>query len=90
MQIGTQIMLRRSIDRFPHFVAESGSTGTVLEFSAEYIRVKMDEPIEGCEEWDNEIVWSADGDDFDDFEQDIINMDTLLDKLTPDLFGGAA
>ena len=90
MEIGTQIMLRRSIDRFPHFIVEQGATGTVVEFSDGLVRVKMDDHIEGCEEWDNEIVWSDFGDDIDDVESDIINMDTLLDKLTPDLFGGAA
>lgn len=60
---GDHIRLARPVERFPHFTAPKGATGTVVEVSDTLIRIRMDEKINGAEEWDNEVCWSvADGD----------------------------
>lgn len=60
---GDRIRLARPVDRFPHFVAPEGATGTVTEVSDTLVLVRMDETLQGAEEWDNHVAWSvADGD----------------------------
>jgi hypothetical protein len=59
---GDRVRLTVDVDRYPHFLAKKGLTGIVLDTNAsdwpKSIAVKMDEPLEGCEEWDNTILWS--------------------------------
>ena len=67
LTVGTRVRLRHAVDRFPHFLAPAGATGTVTSTPtadpAGTLCVRMDEIIEGAEEWENEIVWSVgDGD----------------------------
>jgi len=57
---GSRGRLRRSVDRFPHFVAQAGATGTVTEATDALIALRMDEPLSGAEEWDNEVCWTSD------------------------------
>jgi hypothetical protein len=68
LSVATRVRLRHDVDRFPHFIAEAGEWGTVVHTpesdSAGTLCVRMDAPIAGAEEWDNEVVWSViDGDD---------------------------
>jgi ribosomal protein S27AE len=60
---GDRVILRRDVERYPHFVARRGTVGTVTTIPAEggddYVGVTADERIEGCEDWSNEIAWSA-------------------------------
>jgi len=65
MNIGTRLRLTRNVERFPHFIAPKGATGTVTDVTDGNISVLMDDHLAGAEEWDNEIVWSADFDDGD-------------------------
>jgi hypothetical protein len=62
-QPGERFRLAGPVDRFPHFLAPSGTSGTVT-YAEEHniICLRMDEHLDGAEEWDNEIVWSADED----------------------------
>jgi len=55
---GDRITLAEYVDRFPFFLVEPGATGTVTEASDKLITVKMDAHIDGCEEWDNEIIFN--------------------------------
>lgn len=57
---GDRVFLVHDVERFPHFIARKGLTGTVLEMSSDLIRVKMDKPLPGAEEWDNEVHWTED------------------------------
>jgi len=59
LEIGQRVRLRRNVERFPHFIAGAGLTGTVSYVDAAMVGVKMDEHIDGCEEWDNEVMWYA-------------------------------
>ena len=58
---GDKVRLTVDVERFPHFIARKGLTGVVVETGAsdwpKSIAVKMDEPLDGCEEWDNHIIW---------------------------------
>lgn len=59
---GDRITLTREVERFPHFTVEADATGTVTEATRDLVTAKMDEFIAGCEEWENEIVWTRDDD----------------------------
>jgi len=58
--VGSRGRLRRPVDRFPHFVAEAGASGTVTEATDSLIALKLDESLPGAEEWDNEVRWTSD------------------------------
>lgn len=53
--VGARVRLKEDVDRFPHFIAPAGATGTISGIEAGITWVKMDEHIPGAEEWDNEI-----------------------------------
>jgi hypothetical protein len=57
LNVGDRITLIDEVDRFPHFIASKGAKGTVEFTEADTICISMDDHIDGCEEWDNEIVW---------------------------------
>jgi hypothetical protein len=61
--IGARFRLSRPIERFPHFRAEAGAVGTVVEANSNVICLHMDEYLPGAEDWDNEIVWTEDDDE---------------------------
>lgn len=47
-------------DHHPHFVVPEGATGTVIRSSADgdpAIVVRLDQHLDGAEEWDNEVHW---------------------------------
>lgn len=58
--VGSRGRLRRNVDRFPHFVALAGATGTVTEATDSLIALRLDEVLPGAEEWDNEVCWTCD------------------------------
>lgn len=55
---GTRVRTTQIIDRFPHFIVRPGMEGIVTICNEQTIAVKMDEPIKGAEEWNNEVIWS--------------------------------
>ena len=59
--LGRRVRLTAIVERFPHFRAEDGRTGEVVTVEPDLIAVRMDEPLDGAEEWDNEIHWFTDG-----------------------------
>lgn len=61
--IGSRVRLRHDVDRFPHFVAPAGALGTVVDPpEPDGTAVRLDEIVEGADDWDNEIHW-VNGDD---------------------------
>ncbi len=59
--IGTRVRLTHAVDRYPHFIAPKGSTGTVVDIGCnEIFAVRLDEKLDGAEDWMNEIHWSYD------------------------------
>lgn len=63
--VGSRVELTHDVERYPHFVAAAGSTGTVVDIGDPNIyAVRLDEPLAGAEEWSNEVHWILDtGDD---------------------------
>ena len=65
---GYRFKLTRDVERFPHFVAKEGSTGTVTVNDDNGVCAKMDQPFDGAREWDNEIQWESLFDFIDDID----------------------
>jgi hypothetical protein len=69
-EVGLRVQLRHDVERYPHFVAKAGLTGTVVLVYPRFVGVKLDAFLGGCEEWANMLQWSdgtldKDGDDID-------------------------
>lgn len=60
---GDRVELTEYVDRFPFFCAAPGTQGTVTESSDSLLIVRMDEHIDGCEEWDNELIFNLPDDE---------------------------
>lgn len=58
-QSGDRVRLIHDVDRYPHFIAPAGATGTVVDHGDPSIAlaVRLDEILEGAEEWENEVHW---------------------------------
>lgn len=57
-EINQRFRLRNDVDRYPDFIAPAGATGTVVEVCQDLIGLKMDQPIRGCEVWENVVYWN--------------------------------
>jgi hypothetical protein len=60
---GQRVRFVRDVDRFPHFIARKGETGVYLGHRMSVDAVKLDEPKQGAEEWDNDVLWNDDNQD---------------------------
>jgi hypothetical protein len=63
--VGLRVRLRREVDRYPHFIAPKGATGTVTDIPHPdlgwgCIAVRLDQHLPGAETWDNEVLWDID------------------------------
>jgi hypothetical protein len=58
--VGQRVALQADVERFPHFIAQEGSTGVVTESTPDLLTVKMTHHLPGAEDWDNKIVWTDD------------------------------
>jgi hypothetical protein len=77
---GARVMLATNVDRYPHFIAPKGATGTVRSVDEHSVFVTMDEPLAGAEAWENAVQWWYDEHECDPRES--CAADTLL--LTSD------
>lgn len=57
---GERFTLARDVDRFPHALVPAGTSGTIAYADKEAIGLRLDEPFEGLDEWDNELIWYSD------------------------------
>jgi hypothetical protein len=55
IRVGARVQTITSVDRRPLFEVPPGKFGTVVRAERDYIAVQVDEPIAGCEEWDNQV-----------------------------------
>src|SRR5262245_33755058 len=74
-EVGRRVRLTNDIDRYPHFIAPKGATGTVTEAHPDLYSVKLDELLPGAEEWDNEVCWYPTNSDSDNPNADLIATD---------------
>lgn len=59
--VGARVRLKQDVERYPFFICSAGSLGTVDEVpkdKGDVFGVRMDDDLEGCEEWDNCIMWA--------------------------------
>jgi hypothetical protein len=59
ISVGYRFKLFRNVDRFPDFLAPAGLTGTITLIDDSGIWGKMDQPMPGAEQWDNQIHWQT-------------------------------
>ncbi len=57
LQEGDRVRLTQVVERYPHFVVEAGTVGTVTYTDDAVLGVTLDDKIDGAEEWSNEIMW---------------------------------
>lgn len=67
---GDRVRLNYDVERYPHFIAPKGAAGTILPIhdGDSVLLVRLDEPVFGMEEWDNELQVMLDGSDDDPAE----------------------
>lgn len=93
--VGARVALTHDVERYPHFVAPAGAVGTVVDHGDPNLyAVRLDELLEGAEEWANEVHWILDaGDDptadlhvvTDAAEDDFVNRDALREASAAEL-----
>lgn len=74
--VGDKVRLTRHVERYPHFYAEAGMEGKVVLSNEEMICVRMDLPIPGAQEWDNEVHWYLPNGDGEDIVKDLEVLST--------------
>ena len=58
--VGARVRLKHDVDRYPHFIAPKGAEGIVVNHDPHdpaLVAVRLDEKVEGAEEWENEVHW---------------------------------
>lgn len=61
---GDRVWLIHPVDRYPHFVAPANATGTVVDTGDQNVfAVRLDAPVAGAEDWDNQVLWALDADE---------------------------
>jgi hypothetical protein len=71
ISVGRRIELKRDIERYPQFIAKKGERGTIVEIDEEKVSAKMDNKLDGAEEWDNCLQWYKSDDSIKDVSEDI-------------------
>ncbi len=58
---GQRVVVTRDLDFSPFFELKGGTTGVVVFVNPERgtCSVRMDDPIEGCEHWSNEVFFNT-------------------------------
>lgn len=61
-KVGTRFELVTDVDRFDSFIAPKGMRGTLIptQNGPEDIYLLMDDHVDGCEDWQNELIWIDD------------------------------
>lgn len=60
---GMRVRWPEPADHYPHFIVPKGATGTVIlssDVGDPAIVVRLDRPLAGAEEWNNEVHWPLD------------------------------
>lgn len=59
-RLGQRVTLLDTVDRYPHARVKAGATGTIVRWSEDLVAVKLDQVVDGLEEWDNCLHWWED------------------------------
>jgi len=71
LRIGTRIRLIRDVERYPYFIAKAGLEGVITENNEFHIAARMDTPLAGAEQWDNNILWNDCNEGMEAFVDDV-------------------
>lgn len=82
--VGERYRVAHEVWRYPHFIVEEGATGMIVESDDELVALKLDEVIEGAEEWQNELHWYPNNCDDDPWE-DLVPVSQDPEKEGPGL-----
>jgi hypothetical protein len=58
LRVGDRVELRQDVERYPFATVPAGAIGTVTASEPELLCVRLDEVIEGLEDWGNEVRWT--------------------------------
>lgn len=53
-------VLIKNVERYPHAYVPAGNTGTITEYTAELVSLKLNVAFFGLVEWDNHLEWNQD------------------------------
>lgn len=62
-EVAARVQLAHDVERYPHFIAPAGALGTVVGHDNGMYSVRLDKPLAGAEDWDNEVHWYLDAGD---------------------------
>lgn len=66
-RLGQRVTLLDVVDRYPHARVQPGATGRIVRWEPDLVAVKLDQPVDGLEEWDNCLHW------WEDAMEDLLN-----------------
>lgn len=78
---GERVVFVRDVDRYPDFLVPKGTTGTVTRYSEEEVWVRLDAPMPGAEQWDNQVHWFEDS--YQDYILDVEPLEEQADVEEP-------
>lgn len=74
LAVGTRVRLTRPVERYPLFTAPKGAIGTVTVSGPDVVAMKLDELLEGAEDWNNEVIWYPSNGDFPNDDMAVVDV----------------
>jgi hypothetical protein len=59
LQLGERVRLRLDVNHYPAPVIPAGTQGVIVDVGADGAAVMLDDPVDGLEDWDNELRWDS-------------------------------
>jgi len=66
-KLGQHVRFRKAVERFPHCLAEAGTTGRVAAVCDGFITVELDAHVPSLAEWDNCVLFDRDMETYEEF-----------------------
>jgi hypothetical protein len=79
-KVGDRVVLMRDEERFDHFVMPAGLIGVVTLVEVDTCHIRMEQPVEGAEHWDNELIIGRD----DLYHMDQAELDAMFTVIGTD------
>lgn len=74
LDVGDRVIFKEEVHRYPHFIVPKGASGLVvsIEYAVKYglparedmVNIKIDQEIQGMDEWDNIFQYHPNCDDY--------------------------
>jgi hypothetical protein len=84
--VGSRVKLLHDEVRYPHFIAPAGALGVVVDVGDPTIElaVRLDEHLEGAEDWSNEVHWFYMEEDWSPLD----DVELVVDESRSSIYGG--